>query len=1082
MKENTNQDISSNTENKYWAFISYRHADNTKQDRDWASWLHKSIETYEVPAELIGTINDRGDEIPERIYPVFRDEVSLPADADLENSIVHALDNSLFLVALCSPSAVESKYVAQEIEHFKNTGKENRIIAGIIAGDPGHPQKECFPEPLREIVNKDGKLSEPIAADFRLPDGNEGYTSPEAYKKHLLKTLPKKEASKLADKYDERLQLMKLKIIAGILGKPLETIRNRDKAYQLAKAKRRQLLLTVVVFTVSTLALVAAYAGVLAWEKKLDAEKAELKAVASEKRTTNALQGEKNAKIEAQTERDKAIQFASEAERNAATAKRAESETRRKTSLAASTVSNELLTQNRSSRALAHAIRAYDLDPTNQRAPLLIHRLLSDGTVVQPDIITKLPAPYNCSVFSKDGKKFAVGCTSGDFIVVDIPSNEVKQAKLPSASKIQHLAFDPTGTFLAIGSRSGVYSWSIQNEAVETVSKNIYLDVLALSWPLSNTIVFTTGRDWGSYDRSTQVLYRITDSWKMWFGVGDSVPGGPGEEGCLDHAKVETINSSVSWYLPDPNIVFWKPEEDSLSYVEIPASPKQEALISTVSLSGDVKAVPTASSKILVEDRNGLFAFDFDSKSTSEVKIPSTSIYKEISDDGKFIISTNEWGGIFTDLINGIIIREHWWSYDGGRNLISVHPSGNLYAVEKEVSGDDSALIVAIDSPNGLLTQTISFQGDLLSCEFDSSGKKIAATTSDRVVRVWDCKRVLRGPFSVPSTIPVTYDRPETEDIVTGGNSDIWQISKEKKFFFNSSKITKFKNKIGDKMQTGTAFFPEEEKVVVTFGETSTRPDNNQPSATLVFSKEAGFEPISPLLEHPDDVFSPVVDPNGEWFSTCCDDGKIRFWSAKTYELLHAVDVGQPVRKAFVSPRGDLLISENGVCLSPDNGEQLGTLQLLGVKIEQVFFDYDRDLLISLSRGYQKRQKSSAANKPRYVALREFDLSNLGQIGGQIEVQLNGNSYSNPGIWENNPPFLLEENETRFAWDFDGDYADFHPLVKKIAPSLLNEAGEVRPNFDATTTRLKEQYTQFSKSLDESTAEFFRKLTDVESH
>lgn len=63
--------------NDYLAFISYRHADNTEEDRQWATWLHAQLEAYEIPAELIGTTNLRGEAIPERIYPVFRDEVSL---------------------------------------------------------------------------------------------------------------------------------------------------------------------------------------------------------------------------------------------------------------------------------------------------------------------------------------------------------------------------------------------------------------------------------------------------------------------------------------------------------------------------------------------------------------------------------------------------------------------------------------------------------------------------------------------------------------------------------------------------------------------------------------------------------------------------------------------------------------------------------------------------------------------------------------------------------------------------------------------------------------------------------------------
>ncbi len=310
----------SDTKKNYWAFISYRHADNKEQDREWASWLHREIEQYEVPAELIGTTNERGIVIPERIYPVFRDEESLPADASLADSIGAALDMSEFLVVLCSPQAVESLYVAQEIDQFKNTNKSNYIITGIISGEPGHPTDECFPTPLRDLKSAEGKLIEPIAADFRLPNGSEGFTSSEAYRKHLLnQKLPTKQAKRKAEAYDERLQLMKLKIIAGILGVPLETLRNRDKAYQLAKAKKRQRFLTGVIATVSVLAILAFIAGFIALQQKqqadLNATEASLQKSVAEDKTEEAKkqkrQADKNAD-EAENQRDLAIAAKSE--------------------------------------------------------------------------------------------------------------------------------------------------------------------------------------------------------------------------------------------------------------------------------------------------------------------------------------------------------------------------------------------------------------------------------------------------------------------------------------------------------------------------------------------------------------------------------------------------------------------------------------------------------------------------------------------------------------------------------------------------------------------------------------------------
>ena len=62
-----------------------------------ASWLHHAIETYEVPGDLAATTNDRGDTIPQRIFPIFRDEEELPADADLASPIYRALDASRFV-------------------------------------------------------------------------------------------------------------------------------------------------------------------------------------------------------------------------------------------------------------------------------------------------------------------------------------------------------------------------------------------------------------------------------------------------------------------------------------------------------------------------------------------------------------------------------------------------------------------------------------------------------------------------------------------------------------------------------------------------------------------------------------------------------------------------------------------------------------------------------------------------------------------------------------------------------------------------------------------------------------------------
>jgi hypothetical protein len=268
---------------RYHCFLSYRHSDNRAEGRQWATWLHQRIETYEVPADLVGTKNDRGGIIPSRIFPVFRDEEELPADADLSQPIAKALENSETLLVLCSPGAATSRFVAEEIIRFKSLGRKDRVLAAILSGEPNattsgiiSDRAECFPQALRYEIDDSGKLSkiptEPIAADFRLPDGQQGWTNPEAYRESLVATGTSTfAASAKASAYTARLELMFLKVVAGILGVPLGVLTQRDRTYQLMQARRRVRTLAAWLAVVALLAAAAIVAGLLAVRARMAA-------------------------------------------------------------------------------------------------------------------------------------------------------------------------------------------------------------------------------------------------------------------------------------------------------------------------------------------------------------------------------------------------------------------------------------------------------------------------------------------------------------------------------------------------------------------------------------------------------------------------------------------------------------------------------------------------------------------------------------------------------------------------------------------------------------------------------------------
>jgi len=196
----------------YWAYLSYSHRDEAD-----AKWLHDALERYRVPRALVGRPGPHGPS-PACFAPVFRDRQELAAADDLATRIRAAIEQSRFLIILCSPAAAGSHWTNQEIVTFKRLHPAGTILAAIVAGEPyasaipGRENEECFPPALRVQFDKRGratnKRAEPLAADLR--EGRDG----------------------------RRMGL--LKIVAGMLGVGLDDLVQRE-------AQRRQKRLRIVV-------------------------------------------------------------------------------------------------------------------------------------------------------------------------------------------------------------------------------------------------------------------------------------------------------------------------------------------------------------------------------------------------------------------------------------------------------------------------------------------------------------------------------------------------------------------------------------------------------------------------------------------------------------------------------------------------------------------------------------------------------------------------------------------------------------------------------------------------------------------
>ena len=185
---------------------------------------------------------ERNSAVPERFAPCSAIATnSLPPP--LGETLTRALQQSAFQIVICSPKAAASKWVNEEILAFKRLGREHRIFALIVGGEPGSADQECFPNALMFRMGPDGRLTtertEPIAADGR----------------------PGK---------DPKLDV-KLKLLAGMLGVGLDELKQRE-------AHRRHVrMMWLVTASVTGMAVTSTLAG-MAVVARNEAEKQRVRA------------------------------------------------------------------------------------------------------------------------------------------------------------------------------------------------------------------------------------------------------------------------------------------------------------------------------------------------------------------------------------------------------------------------------------------------------------------------------------------------------------------------------------------------------------------------------------------------------------------------------------------------------------------------------------------------------------------------------------------------------------------------------------------------------------------------------------
>ena len=171
----------------YNAFISYRHHPD---DIRVATEIHRGLERFKVPKAI-----KQRSKAPLRL---FRDKDELPITSSLTDDITRALENSDFLIVICSEHTRESVWVQREIETFLRTHSRDRVLTVLAGGDPYEviPEILLYEKIVDPVTGESRRQEyEPLSCDWRM-------------KKHraVKEEMPRLAAALLGCGYDELRQ------------------------------------------------------------------------------------------------------------------------------------------------------------------------------------------------------------------------------------------------------------------------------------------------------------------------------------------------------------------------------------------------------------------------------------------------------------------------------------------------------------------------------------------------------------------------------------------------------------------------------------------------------------------------------------------------------------------------------------------------------------------------------------------------------------------------------------------------------------------------------------------------------------
>ena len=426
---------------RYSAFISYRHM---TPDQEIARKLHRLIETYSIPSAL----RKDGARHPGK---VFRDQEELPLSADLGKDIETALENSEWLICICSPRYLESRWCQRELEYFIERKGRDRVLTVLAEGEP----EGSFPELLRFETDAGGNRIElePLAADVR------GASLAESLK---------------------RLKKEKYRILAPMAGTTFDGLYQRQ---------RRRTLRNVLA---AALAAVVVLGGFLAYaliqNRRISDQNTQITAQNRQISQQNEELTQKNEQIENQNTQLSQQNAQIEKQNTELTEKNEQIEKQ----------NNELTEKNEQIEKQNVRIEEERTAAARNECDLLVEKSIYYSSVNRKKEATRLGLEALAVSRTLDGyagdsvrEALAVSCSMGDFAV---------EAELDFPGLVNYdpdCCFSPDGTKLAVtDSRSGLSLCDAATGERLWVSSPFSHDISSVCWKADSSLLVVTAQ-WG---------------------------------------------------------------------------------------------------------------------------------------------------------------------------------------------------------------------------------------------------------------------------------------------------------------------------------------------------------------------------------------------------------------------------------------------------------------------------------------------------------------------------------------------------------------------------------------------------------